>query len=88
MIRLQNQMVKYEYIIRNKEIVSLRGIIPGKYLVNVHVYNKKLWMQNIKWDPVILEVVLIKLNPYSEVAYAEFVGDQVEAKSLLPFILH
>ena len=66
---------KYEYIIRNKEIVSLRGIIPGKYLVNVHVYNKKPDAQH-KMGPSDIRVVLIKLNPYKEVAYAEFVGDQ------------
>ena len=66
---------KYEYIIRNKEIVSLRGIIPGTYLVNVHVYNKKPDAQH-KMGPSDIRVVLIKLNPYKEVAYAEFVGDQ------------
>ena len=66
---------QYEYIIRNKEIVSLRGIIPGKYLVNVHVYNKKPDAEH-KMGPSDIQVVLIKLNPYKEVAYAEFVGDQ------------
>lgn len=25
----------------NKEIVSLRGIIPGEYIVNVHMYSKR-----------------------------------------------
>ena len=64
---------KYEYIIRNKEIVSLRGIVPGKYLVNVHVYNKKPDAQH-KMGPSDIEVVLIKLNPYQEVAYAAFVA--------------
>ena len=64
---------KYEYIIRNKEIVSLRGIIPGKYLVNVHVYNKKPNVDH-KMGPSDIRVELIKLNPYHEVAYAEFIA--------------
>ena len=66
---------KYEYIIRNKEIVSLRGIIPGKYLVNVHVYNKKPDAQH-KMGPSDIHVLLIKLNPYQEVASADFIASQ------------
>ena len=64
---------KIVYVYRNKEVVSLRGYSKGTYLVNVHVYNKKLWKDG-KMHRSNIKVELIKLNPYSEVVQAEFVG--------------
>jgi len=61
------------YVYRNKEVVSLRGYSQGTYLVNAHVYNKKLWKDG-KMRRSNIKIELIKLNPYSEVAQAEFVG--------------
>ena len=64
---------KIVYVYRNKEVVSLRGYSEGTYLVNVHVYNKKLWKDG-KMHRSNIKVELIKLNPYSEVVQAEFVA--------------
>ena len=64
---------KVVYVYRNKEVVSLRGYSKGEYLVNVHVYNKKLWKDG-KMHRSNIKVELIKLNPYDEVTQAEFVG--------------
>ena len=64
---------KVVYVYRNKEVVSLRGYSKGEYLVNVHVYNKKLWKDG-NMHRSNIKVELIKLNPYAEVTQAEFVG--------------
>ena len=64
---------KIIYVYRNKEVISLRGFIEGTYLVNAHVYNKKTWKDGAMHDSHI-KIELIKLNPYSEVVQAEFVG--------------
>ena len=64
---------KIEYVYRNKEIASLRGFNIGTYLVNAHVYNKKRWKDN-KMRRSNIKIELIKLNPFREVAQAEFVA--------------
>ena len=64
---------KTKYVLRNKEVVSLRGYHAGRYLVNVHVYNKKPWIDK-KFHPSNVKVQLIKLNPYDEVVETEFVA--------------
>jgi len=64
---------KIEYVYRNKEVASLRGYHAGTYLVNAHVYNKKPWKDG-KQHRSNIKIELIKLNPYNEVAQAEFVG--------------
>ena len=64
---------KTKYVYRNKEVASLRGYHAGTYLVNAHVYNKKPWKDK-KMRRSNIKVELIKLNPYSEVAQAEFVA--------------
>lgn len=50
----------------NKEIITLRGTYPGRYVVNVHFYNKRTEIGYVN-DVV---VTLIKLNPFSQVAVA------------------
>ena len=64
---------KIEYVYRNKEVASLRGYHAGTYLVNAHVYNKKRWKDN-KMRRSNIKIELIKLNPFHEVAQAEFVA--------------
>ena len=64
---------KIQYVYRNKEVVSLRGYHAGTYLVNVHVYNKKPWKDG-KQHRSNIHVELIKLNPYQEVAQAQFLA--------------
>lgn len=43
----------------NREVVTLRGIVPGTYYVTVHLYAKR------DADPIEVAVEVIKLNPYS-----------------------
>jgi hypothetical protein len=43
----------------NKETVSIRGIVPGEYLVSVHLYRKA---DDLPKVPATVEVT--KLNPY------------------------
>jgi len=64
---------KTKYVYRNKEVASLRGFNVGTYLVNAHVYNKKRWKDN-KMRRSNIKIELIKLNPFREVAQAEFVA--------------
>ena len=45
----------------NREIVTLRGIVPGEYVVNVHCYFK------VVSDPVPVTIQIDKINPYSVV---------------------
>ena len=45
----------------NKEIVSLRGIVPGKYTVNV-----MFWSDRDHTGPVSAKVTLIRINPKYE----------------------
>ena len=71
--KVQGPDGKIVYVYRNKEVVSLRGYSEGTYLVNAHVYNKKPWKDKTMRRSNI-KVELIKLNPYSEVAQAEFVA--------------
>ena len=71
--KVQGPDGKIIYVYRNKEVVSLRGYSEGKYTVNVHVYNKKPWKDKKMYRSNI-KVELIKLNPYSEVAQAEFIA--------------
>ncbi|MFO1220409.1 MAG: hypothetical protein U1E89_18760 [Burkholderiaceae bacterium] len=47
----------------NQEVVTIRGIAPGEYVVNAHYYESK----NDKPVPVTLAVV--KINPRAEVVY-------------------
>ena len=71
--KVQGPDGKMLYVYRNKEVVSLRGYSEGTYLVNAHVYNKKPWKDK-KMRRSNIKVELIKLNPYSEVAQAEFIA--------------
>ena len=71
--KVQGPDGKVVYVYRNKEVVSLRGFSKGTYLVNAHVYNKKPWKDG-KQHRSNIKIELIKLNPYNEVAQAEFVA--------------
>ena len=66
---------KVKYVLRNKEVVSLRGYQSGQYLVNVHVYNKKGWLDK-KYRDSTVKVQLIKLNPYEEITEATFIASR------------
>ena len=62
----------------NREIVTLRGIISGEYVVNVHMYMKRS-----KAAEVPVTIQLDKINPYSTITIKEAVlkitGDEETA---------
>jgi len=47
----------------NQEVVTLRGIAPGEYTVNVHYYDSK------DGKPVDVTVSIVKVNPRAEIVY-------------------
>lgn len=47
----------------NQEVVTLRGIAPGEYTVNIQYYESK------NGEPVEATVSLVKVNPRAEVVY-------------------
>jgi len=46
-----------------EELVSIRGLVPGEYTVNVHLY------QHLAPDPVPVSVKIEKLNPNLQLVY-------------------
>jgi hypothetical protein len=52
-----------------QEIVSIRGIVPGEYTVNMHYYVK--YFTNTPVAPVPIHVKVEKLNPTVEIVYAD-----------------
>jgi hypothetical protein len=52
-----------------QEIVSVRGIVPGEYTVNIHYYLK--YFPNTPTMPVPVMVKVEKLNPEVEIVYAD-----------------
>tara|TARA_Y100000310_G_C20656920_1_gene802451 strand:- start:679 stop:1377 length:699 start_codon:yes stop_codon:yes gene_type:complete len=63
----------------NKEITTIRGIIPGEYIVNIHLYNARVQggestnpysdggLPRVKVKPVPVTVSIFKLTPFSQV---------------------
>ncbi len=49
----------------NREVVTIRGYVPGEYVVNVHMYRKE---PNDYLKPVVVTIVADKINPFSQVA--------------------
>jgi hypothetical protein len=52
-----------------QEIVSIRGIVPGEYTVNVQYYVK--YFTNTPVEPIPVKVKVEKLNPTVEIIYAD-----------------
>ena len=46
-----------------QEIVTLRGIVPGEYVVNAHYYDSR------DQQPVDVSVAVVKVNPQAEIVY-------------------
>lgn len=46
-----------------QEIVTLRGIVPGEYVVNAHYYD------SADQQPVEVTVAVVKVNPQAEIVY-------------------
>jgi hypothetical protein len=53
---------KYEYIY-NQEMTTIRGFIPGEWVLNLHMYNKR------DPGPVSVMVRIDKLNPRAETVF-------------------
>ena len=45
----------------NREIVTIRKVIPGEYVVNLHMYSKR------HVDPALISVQIDKINPFSTI---------------------
>ena len=64
-------------VYNNEEHMTIRGIIPGEYIVNVHLYAKKAEKQvksKSKYYPSIpVTVTVEKLNPYGIVTVREII---------------
>ena len=41
----------------NREVVTLRGIIPGEYIINLYLYDNK------SMKPVNAKIIIEKVNP-------------------------
>lgn len=56
-----------KYIMINREVVTIRGIVPGVYNAMAHVYSRKLVSGQTVTDLGTINVTVIKVNPYMEV---------------------
>ena len=80
---VQTQFGEIEYD-ENREIVTLRGIMPGEYVINVHMYMKR---EESLLTPVTVQ--LDKINPYSTIMIKRVtLGDSGEEKTAFRFILN
>ena len=57
----------------NREVVTIRGIIPGEYIINTHYYSSREWTRLgqlrtnqvvEKEEPLTVKIELHKVNPY------------------------
>ena len=77
-IQVGDLVIKVE---KNQETVSIRGLLPGEYLVGVHWYTKLTTEESI---PVKVEV--IKVNPYSLVyTHTEIFRQRGQVIDYFPF---
>ena len=74
-------MVNYPY---NREITTIRGIMPGEYVFNIHLYRKIS-----KASSIPVTVILEKLNPQVKLLYSKVVtlSNLWEEKTIIRFIL-
>tara|TARA_X000000950_G_scaffold107752_1_gene135765 strand:+ start:1083 stop:1754 length:672 start_codon:yes stop_codon:yes gene_type:complete len=66
-------------VFRNEEMVTIRGIVPGEYIVNVHYYNKKTAVEQNgekNYVPMPIQVQIEKINPYNVVFAKEVFLDR------------
>lgn len=62
----------------NREVVTIRGIVPGDYYISLHMYSK------FGDEPVPVTVSVIDVNPYVEVYNITVVMDTKGQQSVLP----
>lgn len=79
---LNDSYLQTNYVRVNQETVVLRGVVPGKYLVNAFSFT---WKEE---KPLVVSVSLIQVNPYRVVAKEERVFTKGgQEKSFFAFIL-
>ena len=68
----------------NREITTIRGIMPGEYVFNIHLYRKRS-----DGDPVPVTVILEKLNPHVKLLYSKTVelSHFWQEKTIIRFVL-
>ena len=58
----------------NREVITIRGIIEGEYIINAHYYSMRLWAdtrpgeerkKDTKKGDTVVKIELHKVNPYS-----------------------
>ena len=58
----------------NREVITIRGIIEGEYIINAHYYSMRLWAdtrpgeerkKDTKRGDTVVKIELHKVNPYS-----------------------
>lgn len=68
---------------QNREIVTIRGIVPGEYVLNVHMYTKKSVGVS---TPV--TVLVDKINPYGTVVVKTVeLGNAGDEKTICRFVV-
>jgi hypothetical protein len=74
-------LINYPY---NREITTIRGIMPGEYVFNIHLYRK-----SSKDKSIPVTVILEKLNPRVKLLYSKVVTltDHWEEKTIIRFVL-
>ena len=74
-------MVNYPY---NREITTIRGVMPGEYVFNVHLYRK-----TSKVNSIPVTVILEKLNPQVKLLYSKVITltNYWEEKTVMRFVL-
>jgi hypothetical protein len=61
----------------NREVVTIRGIIPGEYIVNAHYYSDYNTLKaNSEKDSMIVKIEVHKVNPYNIIWTGEHVYDR------------
>lgn len=77
-----------EVIKINEEVVSIRGINPGEYTVNAHIYNK--FNDGISsLEPLAVRVKVLKLNPFRKVFEGERIfTDRGEEQTFINFFVN
>ena len=67
-----------------QEIVTLRGLVPGEYVVNAHYYESRDQL------PVDVSVAVVKVNPQAEIVYNSTVQIPVrgDERTLVRFTLN
>lgn len=61
-IQVNGKPLKFPY---NKEVATIRGIIPGEYILNIHMFSRRQIQ-----TPTEVTISITKLNPKATLVYA------------------